>query len=276
MRGATTAPCSRTSQSTISTLILLETSSYPPGFAHGDHHEAFGLDVEPLASELLTLCFCRHCVRRAKESDLDLLKARTVVRDTLDTTFGMPAHALRNTPFAEKIRTSHVLVSDSKPLMDVLSFQREVVDDVFMEAKSTLKDAKSKSELHVLAFGGFSGENAFGRGAGGQNIGSLSKIVDGVDLMTYVTEPDQLYYLVKWTKFEAGSCPLYVALRPSYPTLFTREGIATHIRYALEAGASGVAFYNYGWTPLQNFKWIKDGLESARLEAGLRGRRRTV
>ena len=96
------------------------------------------------------------------------------------------------------------------------------------------------------------------------NLHSLSEIVDGIDLVAYVTEPDLLYYIVRWVKFEVGDCPLYVALRPSYPTLFTPEGIAAEIKNALDAGAAGVAFYNYGWPPLRNFRWIKKGLDSAR------------
>lgn len=243
--------------------IMLEASCYPASLSHGDHHEMFGTQVEPLPSELMTVCFCQHCVKRARKSGLDLLRTRKLVRDVINASFEMPTNVLRNTPFAETIRTSYVLATDLKQISDVIKFQREVVDEVFREARSALKETRSKSKLHVIAFGGFSGEYSFGRGSEGMNLHSLSKIVDGVDLVAYVTEPDLLYYIVRWVKFEIGECPLYVALRPSYPTLFTPEGIASEIRYAMEAGASGVAFYNYGWTPLRNFRWIRKGLESA-------------
>lgn len=243
--------------------IMLEASCYPASLSHGDHHEMFGTQVEPLPSELMTVCFCEHCVKRAKRSGLDLRKAGKLAREIIDTSFEMPTHVLRNTPFAETIRTSYVLATDLKQLQDILAFQKEVVDEVFSEARSALKESRSKAKLHVIAFGGFSGEYSFGRGAEGMNLHSLSKIVDGVDLVAYVTEPDLLHYIVRWVKFEVGDCPLYVALRPSYPTLFTPDGIAAEIRNALEAGAAGVAFYNYGWTPLRNFGWIRKGLDSA-------------
>ena len=243
--------------------IMLESSCFPASLQHGDHHEMFGTQVEPLPSELMTVCFCEHCVKRAKKFGLDLLKSKKLVRDVVETSFDLPTSVLRATPFSESLRTSYVLSTDMEEIREVQAFQREVVNEVFSEARATIRDSGSKTNLHVIAFGGFSGEYTFGRGSEGMNLHALAEIVDGIDLITYVTEPDLAYYIVKWSKFEAGSCPIYAAFRPSFPTLFSAEGVAAEVRNALDAGASGVAFYNYGWTPLRNFEWIKNALGEA-------------
>ena len=102
-----------------------------------------------------------------------------------------------------------------------------------------------------------------GRGSEGINLHDLAKIVDGIDLIDYVSDPEMVYYHVQWVKFEVGSCPIYVALRPSFPTLYTKESIEAEVVAAMQAGASGVEFYNYGWTSLRNLGWVKQSLQGA-------------
>jgi hypothetical protein len=135
------------------------------------------------------------------------------------------------------------------------------VAELFSEARRTIRDAGSGTKLNVITFGGFSGEYTFGRGSEGISLRRLAGIVDGVDLIVYVSEPEVAYYLVKWSKFDAGSSPIIAAFRPSHPVLYSREAVAASVSNAFEAGASGVAFYNYGWTPLRNFEWIKNSLK---------------
>ncbi|MDA4133830.1 MAG: hypothetical protein OK454_12015, partial [Thaumarchaeota archaeon] len=203
----------------------------------------------------------KHCADGAKRRGIDLPGSRKLVRDIIETSFGLPASVLRSTPFSETLRTSYVLSTDLEQLRDIQGFQRETVSDVFSEARETIRDSGSKTKLNVITYGGFSGEHVFGRGAEGVSLPKLAGIVDGIDLVVYVSEPEVVHYLVKWCAFEARGCPIYAAFRPAYPVLFSREGVVDSVRNAFEAGASGVAFYNYGWTPLRNFEWIKDSLK---------------
>jgi hypothetical protein len=241
--------------------IQLESSSFPAAMPHGDHHEMFGAQVEPLVSELMTVCFCEHCTRSAKGQDLDLAKSRKLVREIIETSFDLPPTVLKSTSFSETLRTSYVISTDIEEIRKIQTFQRETVGELFSEARKTIRDAGSRTRLNVIAFGGVSGESFFGRGTEGISLHKLGKIVDGIDLIVYVSEPEVAYYLIKWSKFDAGSCPIYAAFRPSYPVLFSREAVAASVSNAFEAGASGVAFYNYGWTPLRNFEWIKHSLQ---------------
>ena len=247
--------------------IQLESSSFPSALQHGDHHEMFGGQIEPLVSELMTVCFCDHCARSAKDGrGVDLARSRKLVRSIVETSLDLPASVLRSTPLPETLRTSYVLSTDLEDLRELQLFQRDVVADLFSEARDVIGDAgrRKKTGLRVISFGGFSGEYSFGRGAEGISLRRLSKVVDGVDLIVYMSDPDVAHYIVKWSSFEAGDCPLFVALRPSYPVLFSREGVSASVRSVFEAGARGVSFYNYGWTPLRNFEWIKESLGQVR------------
>jgi hypothetical protein len=244
--------------------IMLESSSFPSGLQHGDHHEMFGGHIEPLPSELLTVCFCEHCVKAAKASGFDLPKARKVIRQIVETSFEFPASVLKSTSFSETLRTSYVLATDLEEIRAVQDFQRQTVSDLFSETRQLIKESRSKTKLNVITYGGFTGEYTFGRGAEGVSLRKLQGIVDGIDLIVYVSDPEVVQYLVKWSAFEAGDTPIYAAFRPSYPVLFSKDGVVSSVANAVEAGAKGVSFYNYGWTPFRNFDWIKASLAKAR------------
>lgn len=243
--------------------VMLEAASFPPALEHGDHHEMFGAQIEPITSELMTFCFCEHCTKAAKKQGLDLQKARKLARSMMELSLGLPGAVLKSTSFSETLRTSYVMSTDMEDFRAMQNFQRETVTQLFDEAREVIRDAKSKVRLNVITYGGFSGEYNFGRGAEGVSLPKISRIVDGIDLVVYVSDPNVAHYLVKWCGFEAGGCPMYVALRPAYPILFSREGLMASVKNSLEAGAKGVAFYNYGWTPLSHFEWIRESVEAA-------------
>jgi hypothetical protein len=240
--------------------IILESSGFPGSVVHGDHHEGFGTQIEPVVSELMTVCFCANCVRRAKKSGLDLPKVRKLVASIIQLGLSPTGHVLTDMSVPESVRTLAVMSLDFDLLHELFSFQREVVDEIFAEAKQTLKDVGSKSKLYAAVPGSSSAGYLGGRGSNGMNLHTLSKIVDGLELSVYVSEPEAVYYLVKWAKFEAGGCPLHAVLMPCYPFAHDENLVSAEILFAAEANADGVSFYNYGLIPIQNFEWVKSGL----------------
>lgn len=245
--------------------IQLETGGYSWGFEHGDHHEMLGMKIEPLTSDLMNICFCKNCLVQMENKGLTPDVMRKTVRSIVDISTNTPGNVLQRIPIEENFRNSYVLTADIKELYDLLRFKRDIVESFFEELKVALKASKTKAKLRLITAGGFGGAGAgmMGRGSEGINLRNLAKHVDGFDLLEYVPDPETVYYHVQWTKFEVGDCPIYVALRPSYPTLFTQQAIEAEVIAALEAGASGVEFYNYGWTSLRNLGWIKQSLEHA-------------
>jgi hypothetical protein len=45
---------------------MLEAFGFPSGVYHVDHHEVFGVTIEPIVSELLATCFCDFCQTKTK------------------------------------------------------------------------------------------------------------------------------------------------------------------------------------------------------------------
>ncbi len=245
--------------------MMLESAGYCWGLEHGGHHEMLGTQIEPFTSDLMNICFCDNCMVKMREEGLQPDRMRELVRSIADISIDTPTNILRSVPIVEMLRNSYVLTADIEGLHKLLSFKRAMVNSLFKEVKETLKASNPNVNLRVITAGGFTGggSGVMGRGSEGVNLHELAEIVDGIDFIDYVSEPELVYYHVQWAKFEVGDCPIYVALRPSFPTLFTKETIEAEVISALEAGASGVEFYNYGWTSLRNLGWVKHSLKNA-------------
>ena len=245
--------------------IQLESAGYIWGLEHGDHHEMLGTQIEPFTSDLMGICFCKNCAAKMEQEKLHPDSLRRLVRSVVDLSFDTPTNVLHKIPIEETLRNSYVLSTDVEELHELLRFKRATVNSLLEEVRDALKSSNPKTKLHVIGAGGFTGggSGVMGRGSEGINLHDLAKIVDGIDLIDYVSDPEMVYYHVQWVKFEVGSCPIYVALRPSFPTLYTKESIEGEVVAAMQAGASGVEFYNYGWTSLRNLGWVKQSLEAA-------------
>jgi hypothetical protein len=245
--------------------IQLESAGYIWGLEHGDHHEMLGTQVEPFTSDLMGICFCKDCVAKMEKEGLhpDILKK--LVKSVVDLSFDTPTNVLHRIPVEETLRNSYVLSTDVEELHELLRFKRATVNSLFEDAKEAVKSSNPNVKLRVITAGGFTGggSGVMGRGSEGINLHDLARIVDGIDFIDYVSDPEMVYYHVQWAKFEVGSCPIYVALRPSFPTLYTKESIEAEVVAAMQAGASGVEFYNYGWTSLRNLGWVKQSLQGA-------------
>lgn len=245
--------------------IMLESASYPWGAVHGDHHEMFGVALEPLTSDLLATCFCEACHSSAREKGLNLERAKAAAKRVVELSLKTPAHVLNSIPASEALRTYHLLTLDLEELRELALFKRMVVEELFQEAREALRAVNPKVRLHIIAFGGWGGGGDFGpgRGSQGEDLHRLARWVDGVDLITYVSSPELAHYLVRWVKAElGGEAELIAGLRPSHPITASEAQLVTTVREVVAAGADGVAFYNYGLTPLEHFPWIRRSLEA--------------
>ena len=162
------------------------------------------------------------------------------------------------------MRNAYVLSSDIDLLHDLLKFKHRCTNETLQQVRNALKDIRSrKMQLRLLAQGGSSMEFSVGRGCEGINLGSASKILDGIDLVTYVKESENVYYQVLWTKFEIEkACSLHASLRINFPIATNRGALEAEMNAALEAGATGLEFYNYGWTNKKGLEWLKKSLSN--------------
>ncbi|HXQ92518.1 MAG TPA: hypothetical protein VN739_05885 [Nitrososphaerales archaeon] len=244
--------------------IQLESIGYPWSLKHNDQHEIFGSRLEPLVSELITTCFCDNCTELMSKSNLKPEEMKKLVVKIVDTSLRMPSNVMHSVPPEEIMRNAYVLSSDIDLLHDLLKFKHGHTNETLQEVRNALRDIRSrKTQLRLLAQGGSSMEFSVGRGCEGINLSSASKILDGIDLVTYVKEPENVYYQVLWTKFEIQeACSLHASLRINFPITTSRGTLEAEMNAALEAGATGLEFYNYGWTNKKGLEWLKKSLSN--------------
>ncbi len=105
------------------------------GFSHGFHHEKDGLPVLPEDDFLLSLCFCRHCLARAKAAGVEAEAAQALVAGLLDDAFAreLPQAQFPDFPargldaFARLPALMAYLRWRSEPVTSLLAEVREVV-----------------------------------------------------------------------------------------------------------------------------------------------------
>ena len=76
-------PSSPTSRGTTSRSIIAESLHYHV-LEHGYHHERFFIELGAKARYLLGLCFCEHCVDRARRAGVDADRVQQAVRAELE------------------------------------------------------------------------------------------------------------------------------------------------------------------------------------------------
>ena len=238
--------------------VTLESFGYPWGFEHFDHHETFGTYVEPLFQYLLTTCFCNYCKKRASEENLDLERLRKTAKGIVDLSLSMPPSIQPRVPLEYQYKNLYDLTNDYDEIRALLSFKQTTAAQTLQAAKDVLRDSGSDAKLGVTPL-------IMYRGPEGINLRGVSKIIDEADVATYFSEVEPVEYFTRWLKHETeGNCELNIILRTSYPFAFSLSTIRDQILSVKRGGANGVAFYNYGWTALENFGAIKSGLEAAR------------
>ncbi len=239
--------------------ITLESASFPWGAHHGDHHEMFGVPLEPILNELLASCFCVHCVAQAKIWGTNLTKVREVARKIVRESIDNPVSA--DVPEEERLRNYHALSNGVPEIADLLRFKMRTTEEVMRLARESIKSANPKVELHLEVQGVFPREvGVVSRISEGVSFSGVSKVVDAVNLMTFSRDPATVLYYVRWSKLEIGGTKLIATLRPNYPMAYTPSSLLEQIQSVFAGGADGIAFHSYGMTPLSQFRWIKEGL----------------
>ena len=83
-------PSSPTSRATTSRSIIAESLHYHV-LEHGYHHERYFIELGARARYLLGLCFCEHCVDRARRAGVDADRVQQAVRAELEQVFDREA-----------------------------------------------------------------------------------------------------------------------------------------------------------------------------------------
>jgi hypothetical protein len=97
----------------------------------------------------------------------------------------------------------------------------------------------------------------------GSDLHALASVVGTVEAALYEPSADRLRADISDTQRRMrGAGTLRGILRPAFPDLQTRGELMAAVRALREAGASGIAFYNYGHVGRRNLAWIADAMQA--------------
>ncbi len=219
-----------------------EISVEAPGYQtyrHNDHHEFELIELTPRATSLLGLCFCPACLRGAQTSGVDAQRLKAHARRELESFF------------ADGSEAADDLVDDPdwRPFID---WRSEVVAGLVARIRAELPASVLLSVIPTVR----SPLNLCWRE--GSDLAKLAAVADRLAVPLYCIGPEATAREASAARASAGreACLSFI-LRPTWPTLRSREELGAALKAIGEAGAHSAEFYNYGHMRLRSLDWIE-------------------
>ena len=217
------------------TMLQLESYSFM-GFRHGHHHEKVLLDLGPLPTFLMGLCFCSACKQAAQAEGIDFEAVRQSTRRYLEAAFEG-----RVTPPASL--SQEALVNELPALAPYLRMR----DQITIGMVHTLGQA-STTPISLLGVT---------REVLEEVAPDIAEITEGAYRLT----PEEVAEATRAARDLVGpSMRLGIGIEANPHMSPTRENLVAKVRAAWDAGADGLCFYNYGLMPLRSLDWLRDAL----------------
>jgi hypothetical protein len=245
--------------------ILMESFHFVP-FPHGYHHERAFVEITPLTSFLLSLCFCDSCVRAAAERGVDTPSLRDAVRSTIRR--GLTSDYADPAPIEDSTRVREMFGGELGGLLDARS---AVVTSLVAELVDAAREANPETAVVPVDEGG-----AIKGYVGGQPTGTPAPSISwqlGVDLhqvadaagalevMAYASTAERVRFdLEAYASAIPDSSKLGVILRPLRPDCDSPANLRSKVDVASALHVDRIDFYHYGLAPLDALDWVKSAL----------------
>ena len=253
-------PSSPAARDYVVTLVRDITTNYKPdmlelespnfmGFAHEYHHEKDGVGLNAEDDFLLSLCFCDHCTARAQKAGVPVEGARrTVARFIAE----LCERAVPERQFPDFPDAGIDAFRDHPDLHAFLSWRSEPVTSLIGEIKAAA-DPATRIVLIDLKDGWL----------GGVDLAAVGRLCDGAILCCYDMAPEAVGDVIRTGRALLGPDRfLGLGLRIFYPEVDGPDILAARTKSAVDAGADGVNFYNYGLIPAKRLDWVREAVEA--------------
>ena len=252
-------PSSPAARDYVVTLVKDVTTHYKPdmlelespnfmGFAHEFHHEKDGVGLNAEDDFLLSLCFCDHCMARAGKAGVNADAARRMVAGFIAE---MCEREIPEKQFPDFPSAGIDVFKAWRDLHAYLQWRTEPVTSLIKEIRDQA-DPATKIVLIDLKDGWL----------GGVDLEAVGKLCDGAILCCYDMQPDAVAEVIKNGRKALGSDKyLGFGCRLFYPEITSGADLAARTKAAIEAGADGINFYNYGLVPAKRLDWVRAALE---------------
>ena len=253
-------PSSPAARDYVVTLVHDITTNYQPdmlelespnfmGFAHEYHHEKDGVGLTAEDDFLLSLCFCDHCTARAEKAGVPVEGARkTVARFIAE----LCERAVPEKQFPDFPEAGINAFRAHPDLHAFLAWRSEPVTSLIGEIKAAA-DPASRIVLIDLKDGWL----------GGVDLAAVGKLCDGAILCCYDMTPEAIADVMCTGRALLGPEKfLGLGLRVFYPEVDGPAILTSRAKAAVEAGADGVNFYNYGLIPAKRLDWVREAVNA--------------
>jgi hypothetical protein len=209
--------------------------------AHGHHHQRDLTSLSPLEQELMALCFCPSCTRKAGAAGVDVARARTLVKGVLDAVFREAPDRPAGHP-----RSMAELESRSPDLARLNAWRKTVVVSLIRAIKT---EALGGTSCRLLLQEGYDPD--------------LAGAADGFACWAYGKSPAESLEVCRAARAACpaawdGELQCYVRLGMGVPAR------AAELRAIVEAvrdgGCNGLNFYNRSEAPPKMLGWVKGAL----------------
>lgn len=212
------------------------------GFSHGFHHEKDGLGLLPEEEFLLGVCFCDHCMTRAREAGVPAEAAREAAREVLDEAFARELPAPRFPGFAGE---GVAAFADLPELHAYLLWRSEPVVSLIAEIR-----AAADPETRILLI------DAEGSWRGGVDLAAVAPHCDGVLFCVYTTPAARIGAVLDAARRAVGPDKAVIAgFQLFHPEVADAADLAERVA-AARGVADGFNFYNLGLVPPARLAWI--------------------
>jgi hypothetical protein len=224
-------------------MIELESPNFM-GFAHEYHHEKDGVGLNAEDDFILSVCFCDHCMARAARAGVDAEGARATTRTLIAE---MCEREVPEKQFADFPAAGIAAFKAYPALHAYLAWRSEPVTSLVAEIRAQ-SDPATRIVLIDLKDGWL----------GGVDLEAVGKVCDGAILCCYAMTPDQVRALISAGRATLGPDKyLSAGYRLFYPEMRSAQEVAARTKAAVDAGADGVNFYNYGLVPQKRLDWVR-------------------
>jgi hypothetical protein len=231
---------------------------------HGYHHERYFIELGARARYLLGLCFCEHCLARARADGVDGDAVRSEVRRELEQVLADGRAVVEG-----ELAPESLAEMAGGELAAYLGVRAATVTSLVAEA-ADVAGAAGKPFVFMDPSGAVKGY-ATGRPVGGPaaeiswrlgvDLEGLGRVCQGFAVLAYAADVARVRFDLESYSHAVGHVPLSVCLRPSPPDCDSVENLAAKIALARELGVAGVHFYHYGFVRLEALDMIRAALE---------------
>jgi hypothetical protein len=257
--------------------ILMESFHFVP-FPHGYHHERAFVEITPLTSFLLSLCFCESCARAAAEQGVDLRVLQGAVRSAIRR--GLSPDHVDPTSVDDEADVRALFDGELGGFLDA---RAAVVSSLVLELVDAVRETNPETTLMPVDEGGAIKGYIGGRPTGvsapsiswqlGVDLQEVAAAAGAIEVMAYAsTEERVLLDLEAYRDAIPESSKLGVILRPVRPDCESPANLRAKVRVVSDLEVDRLDFYHYGLAPLDALDWINSALPAAAAANATAGR----